>query len=290
MNPLVMHFGSGLSFYSGLVLIMVATVLSFFDRNFLVKIIFRVSLLVGLMGLYGSSIPLDYLPSLILVAVISLLVVVHLDNEPSKKAAIFIRAILLLLCLSAMVVEGTHLFLPKIPKGNFDKIYVVGDSISAGVGFQGEKRWTDVMQAKHGVKVVNLAVGGATFSTAMSSLPGIKDEKAFVLLEIGGNDILRRGSQKKFSEDLEKLLQKTCLPGRTVLMFELPLPPFSSGFARAQRELCRRYNVYLVPRRIFSGFITGDARSHDGLHLSNYGHEGMAEGVWEIVSDGFEGK
>ncbi|OGV39793.1 MAG: hypothetical protein A2X48_24145 [Lentisphaerae bacterium GWF2_49_21] len=290
MNPLVMHFGSGWSFYSGIGLILFSVLLSFFDKNLLVKIIFRVGLLVGLIGIFTASIPLPFLPSIILVAIFFLLVLVHLENDTVKKAVILLKVVLAMLCVTAALVEGTHWIVPRIPAGNFDKLYVVGDSISAGIGFQGEKRWTDVIQQKYGIKTVNLAVGGAVFSTALSSADGIKDEKAFVLLEIGGNDILRRFPLRQFREDMEKLLKKVCLPGRTVVMFEVPLPPFSSAFCSVQRELCKKYGVYLVPRRVFSGFITGDARSADGLHLSNYGHERMADGVWNIVKEGFAGR
>jgi acyl-CoA thioesterase-1 len=115
----------------------------------------------------------------------------------------------------------------------------------------------------------------------------LKDEKAFVILEIGGNDILRRTSLKTFEGNLDKLLKKVCLPGRTVIMFELPFPPFSSKYCAAQRRTCRKYGVYLIPRRIFSEILTGEEKSVDGLHLSNYGHEHMAETVWGIIRNAF---
>ena len=290
MNPLVMHFASGWSFYSGIILILLSVVISLFDKTSLVKIIFRVGLVLGILAVFSSSTPLPYLPSLIFTAIFFFLILAHLDNYAMRKILVGLRILITLLCLIAALMEGGNWVVPQLPHGNFDKFYVVGDSISAGIGFQGERVWSELISRQHGIKAVNLSVGGATLSTAVSNVDGIKDEKAFVILEIGGNDILRRTSLKKFEENLDKLLKKVCLPGRTVIMFELPLPPFNSRFCASQREICRRYGVYLIPRRIFSEILTGDVKSVDGLHLSNYGHEHMAETVWGIIGNSFAQK
>ena len=287
MNPLVMHFGSGWSFYSGIVLILLSVAISLFDRIFIIKIIFRVGLVLGMLAVFSSSVPLPYLPSLIFMAIFLFIILAQLDNNTIRKILAGLRTLIILLCLIAALIEGRNWGVPQLSQGSLDKFYVVGDSISAGIGFQGEKVWSELISEQHGIKAVNLSVGGATVSTAVSSADGIKDEKAFVILEIGGNDILRRTSLKKFEEDLDKLLKKICLPGRTVMMFELPLPPFNSRFCASQREICRRYGIYLIPRRIFAEILTGDRRSVDGLHLSNYGHEHMADIVWGIIGDGF---
>ena len=288
MNPLVMHFASGWSFYSGIILILISIAISLFDKIFLLKIIFRVGIVLGILAVFSSSTPLHYLSPLMFTTIFIFLILAHLDNKVTRKILAGLRILITLLCSAAALMEVGSWIVPKLPQGNFDKFYVVGDSISAGIGFQGEVVWSEVMSKQHGIKSVNLSVGGATLSSAVSSADGIKDEKAFVILEIGGNDILRRTSLKKFEENLEKLLKKVCLPGRTVIMFELPLPPFNSSFCVSQREICRKYGVFLIPRRIFAEILTGEMKSVDGLHLSNYGHAHMAETVWDIVKNDFK--
>ena len=290
MNPLVMHFASGWSFYSGILLILLSVSISLFDKSFLIKIIFRVGLVLGIFAVFSSSVPLPYLPYMIFMAVFLFIILAHLDNCGIRKVLFGLRILITLLCLVAVFMEGRNWVIPKMPQGDIDKFYVVGDSISAGIGFQGEKVWAELLSKEHGIKAVNLSVGGATLSTAVSIADGLKDEKAFVILEIGGNDILRRTSLKKFEAELEKLLNKVCLPERTVIMFELPLPPFNSKYCASQREICKRHGVYLVPRRIFSEILTGDKKSVDGLHLSNYGHEHMADIVWDIIGNAFRGR
>lgn len=282
-----MHFGSGWSFYSGIILIFLSLAISLFDKSFLLKIIFRVGLILGLLAIFSSSVPLPYLPFLIFISIFFFIILAHLDTYAMRKVLLGLRILIALLCLTAGLIEGGNWVVPQLPQGNFDKFYVVGDSISAGIGFPGEKVWPELLSKEHGIKAVNLSVGGATLSTAFSNADGIKDEKAFVILEIGGNDILRRTSLKKFETDLDKLLKKVCLPGRTVVMFGLPLPPFNGRFCASQREICRRYGVYLIPRRIFSEILTGEVKSVDGLHLSNTGHEHMAETVWDVIGNAF---
>ncbi|MFA6290318.1 MAG: GDSL-type esterase/lipase family protein [Victivallales bacterium] len=251
------------------------------------KVICRVGLVLGILAVLSSSTPLHYLSALMFAAIFFFLILAHLENNTVKKILTGLKILITLLCLVAVLLEGGNWIVPQLSHGSFDKFYVVGDSISAGIGFQGEKVWPEVMSKEHGIKAVNLSVGGATLSSALSSADGIKDEKAVVILEIGGNDILRRTSLKKFEENLEKLLKKLCLPGRTVIMFELPLPPFNSSFCVSQRRICRKYGVYLIPRRVFADILTGEMKSADGLHLSNYGHAHMAETVWGIVKNAF---
>ena len=284
MNPLIMHIGSGMSFFTGLGLIIISAILSFFDRKLSLKIISGLGFLLGAIGVITASIPQFGLPYLILPVIAVLLLLMFMKADWARQASFFIKGLLIFLCTCSVLLEAPHLLLPNIQMGNYDKLYVIGDSISAGIQFDGEKCWSEVFKEKYGVKVANLAVAGTTLSTVLPTVDGIKDEKALVLLEIGGNDIFDNDCpSRKFRADLEVLLKKVCRPGRTVIMFELPLYPFSEGIISAQRELSRQYGVYLVPRYIFSGFITGAKRTVDGLHLSNYGHEKMAEGVWGIV-------
>ena len=60
-------------------------------------------------------------------------------------------------------------------------------------------------------------------------------------------------------------------------MLELPWAPFHDGFRRAQREIAQKHGVTLIPRKVFSWVLSGQESTVDGIHLSNRGHEKMAE-------------
>ncbi len=71
-------------------------------------------------------------------------------------------------------------------------------------------------------------------------------------------------------------------------MFELPLPPFCHEFGRIQRTVAAKHNVTLVPKRVFLSVIAGSGSTLDTIHLSQSGHQFMADAVWQLVEDAFQ--
>ncbi len=106
---------------------------------------------------------------------------------------------------------------------------------------------------------------------------------SLVLAEIGGNDVLRANRPEAFERGLDVLLAKLCEGGRTVVMFELPLPPFHNRYGEVQRRLASRHGVQLIPKRVLMGLLRTDGATVDGIHLSARGHELLAETVWGII-------
>lgn len=153
------------------------------------------------------------------------------------------------------------------------KVYLVGDSISAGIGFPGEVIYAEIL----GDKVVNRSVGGGTVESALNTMNHFSCTPDDILFfEIGGNNMLRANASADFRQGLEALLQKGKATGAQMIMMELPLPPFFSGYSRAQRELAVKYGVKLIPKRHFAAALRGSESTADGLHLSNHGHWKMA--------------
>jgi len=124
---------------------------------------------------------------------------------------------------------------------------------------------------------------GATVSTMLRHAQGLSLHDGIVLLEIGGNDLLGSTSPSDYEHNLEKLVSLCCGPGRIVVMFELPLPPFRNEYSLAQRRVAAKYEVRLIPKRLFIGVLTADGATVDSIHLTRAGHEAMAEMVWSIL-------
>ena len=125
--------------------------------------------------------------------------------------------------------------------------------------------------------VTNLSSGGAKVRSSLHKAQAITDENALVVLEIGGNDVLSQTEPNAFRADLDQLLADVCRPKRLVVMLELPLPPFHNAYGSAQRSLARAYGVSLVPKRFFARVLGAPNATVDGLHLSNTGHQLMAD-------------
>jgi acyl-CoA thioesterase-1 len=130
---------------------------------------------------------------------------------------------------------------------------------------------------------------GADVTSALRQADRLPAEGGLVILEIGGNDLLGSTSAAAFGEALGRLLDRVSIPGRTVLMFELPLPPFCNEYGRLQREQAARHGVLLIPKRALASVITGDDATLDALHLTKSGHQKLADAVWAIIKPKYEG-
>ena len=125
---------------------------------------------------------------------------------------------------------------------------------------------------------------GETAASALKRAEKDRITSPIVILEIGGNDLLGSTSSAEFSVDLDTLLAHVRAPGRQVIMFELPLPPFSHEYGRIQRTLARKHKVSLVPKRILLSVLAANGSTLDTVHLSQAGRDRMARCVWQLVS------
>ena len=104
-----------------------------------------------------------------------------------------------------------------------------------------------------------------------------------MLVANGGNDLLGPTTAAEFDIKLKALLEQVCRPGRTVLMFELPLPPLCNDYGLIQRRLAAEYAVVMIPKRVLVGVLTTADATVDGIHLTQAGHQLMAEVVGNLV-------
>src|SRR4051812_1052045 len=104
-------------------------------------------------------------------------------------------------------------------------VFVVGDSISAGMG--GESvTWPRLLVRRQQIVVHDLSLMGATVASAGREQAGhVAEPVALVLAEIGGNDLLGGTAPEDFERGLETLLSRLRSRGWTVVLLELPLPP-----------------------------------------------------------------
>jgi lysophospholipase L1-like esterase len=156
---------------------------------------------------------------------------------------------------------------------------VVGDSLSMGADAKGGN-WPDLLGARAGLSVQNLSFGGARVATALHNAKQIGRSGVFVFVEIGGNDVLAGSAPAEFEQGLNDLLGTVCTRGRSVAMFELPLPPFYNRYAAIQRRLAHAHGVLLIPKRFLAGVLATPGATVDGLHLSGTGHKLLSDRLW----------
>lgn len=178
--------------------------------------------------------------------------------------------------------ELPHHLAPRIAIPADTSIYVIGDSLSAGIGRK-ERCWPEVLGERLGVPVVNLAMGGATAQTAMAQAESVDRPGSVVIVEIGGNDLLGGTSAADFRRHLDVLLAGLHAQGHRLVMFELPLYPFRNALGSAQRDLAAKYDVVLVPKWFLTRVMGMTDGTFDGLHFTQKGHDAMAEAMAEML-------
>lgn len=183
----------------------------------------------------------------------------------------------------AAAFEARHWPLPRVTHCETDNLYVIADSLSAGVGPLGEMTWPRMLAKERGFRIVDLSKPGATLPSALEQAAAISSPGGTVILEIGGNDLLDYVSAGTFERNLRTLLKAVAGPGRALVMFELPLPPVRNAIGAAQRRVASEFDVVLVPKRILAGIIGPPQNTLDGLHLSEAGHRAFADQVRRIL-------
>lgn len=286
MNWLTYTFGSGLAFFLGLGLILVGLAVFALGERSAWKMLATLLAVLGLCVVGLSAAPLPYwFYSLAAALSAAWLIAERLPHGRWFAWRRSLRGLMVAVCLIAVAVELPYHLSPSLPATGKPTLYILADSVTAGTG---EKlTWPKLLSQAQTVDVVDLSMAGATVNSALKQADGVTRDGGIVLLEIGGNDLLGETTVADYELDLERLLQKVCRPGRAVLMFELPLPPFRNEYGRVQRRLAAKHHVTMIPKRLFMGILSETGATIDGVHLAHLGHERMAALVWGYIGPAY---
>jgi len=290
MSSVALHFASGAAFFTGTALLFAGLLIVSFARRKILPAIGRMFLLGGLFCVIMSATPLPVWAW----CVWGTSFVAWAACAASKKISRDWRTAALLAAagctLASAVWELSFHLPPRAVTRRWDRLVVIGDSLSAADFTEGGEPWPTLLARDTGATVVNLAFSGANAASAEKRVSADDVAGALVLMEIGGNDILGATSSSDFETSLERLLQKVCRKDNAVVMLELPLPPLYNRFGEIQRRLARRYDVILIPKRYFAGVLVGSQSTIDSLHLSPAGHRKMAALIARFVVPGLAGR
>jgi acyl-CoA thioesterase I len=284
MNRLIYYFIDGNIFFVGVGLMAAAALLSFFKRPKIPNVVINPLAIIGAVLILFSATPLP-LGYYLVWTVVVLGWLVFQNIRSGKTLRTIFRFGAVLACCLAVLMEIPYHIRPSPLGEKFDTMYVIGDSISAGIMGRNENTWPKIIQDTHKVKAINLAVGGATVRTALKQADQVPHGKALVLLEIGGNDMLGRTPSTDFESDLGELILRLQNKGHTLVMLELPLLPFRNRYGYIQRKLVRRHKIVLIPKWYFASVLKTEGATLDGAHLSQKGDQIMAETMWNVLGN-----
>jgi acyl-CoA thioesterase I len=279
----VYHMGSGHAFFLGVALLLTGVGMSLFSVGRAGRLIRNVLVLCGAIFVTISAVPL---PEWLYVILAGITLAWLVSEWFWSYAVRWIRAAryaMLIAWLVAVALELPYHFMPWVPPPSMLTLFVIGDSVSAGTRAEETGTWPKLLAKEHNIQVHDFSQMGATVGSARKQATCIDNGEGMVLLEIGGNDVLGTTTAEQFEDRLDQLLKDVRGKGHTVVMLELPLPPFANRFGLIQRRLASKYGVHLVPKRAFITILTTPGATMDGIHLTPQGHALMAEMIWEQV-------
>jgi len=281
MNPVLLSFADGTTFFVGLGLVVLAVALLATMQRRLVRPILTVCALVGMILVVTSATPLPIWMYAIWLTFAVAGVILSNGFAEFQKLKRSVWASLLIVTVGLVAVEAPYRRAPQLIIPPDATIYVLGDSISAGISAK-DRTWPEVLQELSGHLVVNCARAGATVDAAHRQALEITEPNALVILEIGGNDLLGTTTADAYYESLNRLVAGL-VDEHQVLLMELPLFPFQNAFGEAQRRVTATHGVELLPKRYFTRVLALPNSTSDGLHLSQAGHDAMAVMLNELL-------
>lgn len=282
MNSIVYHIVSGHAFFTGVVLVILAALLSLRESS-LARRGMVLSLVIGVLAMAVSSTPLPWWFYGVAMLV-TLFWLATLFTQRWRKAA---AEAMVGVWLLGLLLEVPYHLTPGVEPVSSRRLMVIGDSVTAGLGDAQTETWPRILAWEHDITVQDLSHVGDTVAAARKRVAETQIDSPLVLLEIGGNDVLGSTTPVEFATHLDLLLTQLASPGRQLVMLELPLPPFYHVFGRIQRRLAKKHGVKLVPKRVFLSILAGGDATLDSIHLSQIGQQKMADVVWGIVGSGY---
>jgi len=290
-RTVVWFFAAGDSFFCGIGLLIISILLSVIAKKIWHKLLVYFTAIVSLVFIFMAVmlIPRIYYSIWILFTFVWLLLFAF--RKKTQTYYFNLSAIICLCVTLVILVIGFLLYVkPDMPKEKFDKLYIIGDSVSAGVGGKKEQTWPKIFVNKYGANVIDLSVAGAKVASAIRQADGVTEPNQLVLLEIGGNDYLFATSIEQFEQDFKIILETVKKQKSTIIMLEMPMLPKHFKYGEIQRKLAKQYNAVIIPKRYFASVEGAKGSSRDFIHLSEKGHQLMAEKMWSVLEPNLQYK
>jgi len=251
-------------------------------KNRILGLVLRIGYIAGIVFVIFSATPLASWIYCLWFGLCVATALVVFSSKFSSKTKIVLSVAILLCSLVMCLIEFPYHLSRTIRISSEQTLFVVGDSISAGITPK-ERTWPNILADISHFKVINLAIPGSTVETALNQIAGIVESNSLVLVEIGGNDLLGHTDGKTFYSQLDQFLGKLAAGNHRIVMFELPLLPFSNAFGKAQRNLAKKYHVILIPKHYMTDVFGLKDGTLDGLHLSQKGHDALANSIYSLL-------
>ena len=177
------------------------------------------------------------------------------------------------------------------------KFLILGDSISAGYGVDGDSQWTKILQKKiqgFNWKIVNASISGDTTGGGLSRVGVLikKHKPSILLIELGGNDALRGYPTEKIKSNLKEISSIAINEGTTVLLMQIKIPPnygrrYVNAFESIYTDLSKESGINYLPFMLDKIALNDDLMLPDGIHPNTEAQPLIADILYEDLKGYF---
>lgn len=165
---------------------------------------------------------------------------------------------------------------------------VVGDSVTYGTGASPGEDYPTLLARQTGWNVINAGVPGDTTEGGLKRLPSLLEAHApqLLLVELGGNDFLRRLPSSQTRNNLKAILSQARARGVPAVLVAVPRPNLMGAALRSlsddplYAELAEETQTPLIAD-VLSETLSRNELKADPIHPNAAGYRRIAEGMAE---------
>ena len=204
-----------------------------------------------------------------------------------KWSSLWLVASLLTVLLGACSSEPGY---PVLPAGS--TVLAFGDSVTYGTGAADGQDYPTLLAQATDWKVINAGIPGDTAQQARSRLQPLLEQHqpALVIIELGGNDFLRKRRESAVQEDLHHMIEQSQSFGAITVLVAVPrLSLLRAGIGALSdsdiyQELAERTAVILVPD-LFSDILSDETLQADAVHPNAAGYKAFTTGLIDVLRE-----
>lgn len=185
----------------------------------------------------------------------------------------------------------------QIPQtvSNKPKIVAFGDSLTAGFGLSEKESYPYLLQEKLRAEgfdydVINAGISGDTTTGGLERIDwSLEQENVQILiLELGGNDLLRGLPVEKMKQNLDTIIKKAKAKNIKVLFCGMLAPPtmgaqYQRDFVAVFPDLASKHKVEFLPFILENVAANPKLNQPDGIHPNAEGSRIMTDNVYQAL-------